>query len=146
GEEWKTQYDPNSFLYISRAMDMFDLSQWPDFAASITSGTTTTHQTSQTDRKSNQHNYNYKKDLSAAIASIKCPALVIGAKSDFSIPVWQQHEIATLLKEAGNTRISYFEVDGAFGHDTFLHDVTNIGYAVKGYLENEIVLGHAAAS
>jgi len=72
-------------------------------------------------------------------------------------PVWQQREIATILREgilvlpprscipgaelsefrwAGGTSVSYFELDAMYGHDTFLIDLDNVGSAMKGFLEH----------
>jgi homoserine O-acetyltransferase len=35
---------------------------------------------------------------------------------------------------AGSTQVSYFELGGVWGHDTFLLDVLNVGGAVRGFL------------
>ena len=47
----------------------------------------------------------------------------------------QQKEIASSLVKAGNTSVTYYELDALFGHDTFLIDVVNVGSAIKGHLE-----------
>eukprot|EP00455_Lapot_gusevi_P016061 TRINITY_DN1821_c0_g1_i3.p1 TRINITY_DN1821_c0_g1~~TRINITY_DN1821_c0_g1_i3.p1 ORF type:complete len:453 (+),score=91.74 TRINITY_DN1821_c0_g1_i3:59-1360(+) len=103
GEQWCLKYDPNSFLYISKAMDLFDLA---------------------TDQESYE----------AGVARVRCPTLVIGVQSDILFPVWQQRELAHLLKKAG-TQVTYYELDAYYGHDTFLIDVQTVGSALKGYLE-----------
>lgn len=107
GERWGLQYDPNSFIVISKAMDLFDLSV----------------------------EHNGELDLKKGISRIKCPVLVIGIQSDILFPIWQQREIARLLKETGNTRVTHYDLDALYGHDTFLIDVNNVGAAVKGHLE-----------
>lgn len=57
-------------------------------------------------------------------------------QSDILIPSWQQKELASKLKEAGNDSVAYYELDALYGHDTFLLDVHNVGAAVKGHLEH----------
>lgn len=48
------------------------------------------------------------------------PTLVLGVQSDILFPVEQQRELADALRMAGNTQVSYFELGGVWGHDTFL--------------------------
>lgn len=52
------------------------------------------------------------------LASI--PTLVLGVQSDILFPVEQQREVVDALRMAGNSRVSYFELGGVWGHDTFL--------------------------
>lgn len=105
-EQFCTRYDPNSLLYISKAMDMFDLGR----------------------------GFN---SLGDGLLRIKAPALVLGVQSDILFPVKQQKEVADLLKAGGQCpRVTYYELDAMYGHDTFLLDVRNVGRAVKGHLEH----------
>lgn len=48
------------------------------------------------------------------------PMLVLGVQSDILFPVEQQRELVDALRMAGNTQVSYFELGGVWGHDTFL--------------------------
>ena len=48
------------------------------------------------------------------------PALVLGVQSDILFTVEQQREVADALRMAGNGRVSYYELGGVWGHDTFL--------------------------
>ena len=41
------------------------------------------------------------EDFDAALSNVKCPAMVIGVQTDILFPVWQQQEMAQLLKKAG---------------------------------------------
>ncbi|KAL2919318.1 Serine O-succinyltransferase [Polyrhizophydium stewartii] len=126
-EKFCLTYDPNSLLYISKAMDMFDMSQLatrqdaPVDAASSAGGPATWEGT--------------LKALTAGMSTIQMPVLVLGAQSDILFPIWQQKEIADTLKRAGNSKVSYYELDALYGHDTFLVDQVNVGSAVKGHLE-----------
>ncbi|KAJ3161357.1 hypothetical protein HDU86_007139 [Geranomyces michiganensis] len=124
GERFCLQYDANSLLYVSKAMDMFDMAQLAG-AASDDGGPVTS-----TDTSTDAH-----AQLVRGMSRITMPTLVLGIQSDILFPFWQQKEIATCLKEAGNANVTYYELDAMFGHDTFLIDLVNIGGAVKGHLE-----------
>lgn len=105
-EQFCTRYDPNSLLYISKAMDMFDMGRG-------------------------------LPSLKDGLRKIVAPALVLGVQSDILFPVKQQKEIGDLLKSIGNSpRVTYYELDAMYGHDTFLLDVRNVGRAIKGHLEH----------
>jgi homoserine O-acetyltransferase len=103
GDKFCLQYDPNSYLYISKAMDLFDLTEAGEKAES-------------------------------PIDRIRCPALVMGVTSDVLFPVWQQRELAELLRKSG-CPITYVELDAPYGHDTFLIERGPVGEAVRAHLE-----------
>jgi len=110
GHKWVNNYDPNSMLWISKAMDGFSM-----------------------EAKDESGNMSLKSGLSKAMH----PALVIGVQHDVLFPVWQQKEIADTLKAAGNKSVVYYELDSVYGHDAFLLDSVAIGPAIKGHLEQE---------
>ena len=62
------------------------------------------------------------------------PTLILGVQSDVLFPVEQQRELVDALRMAGNSRVSYYELGGVWGHDTFLLDVQNVGGAIRGFL------------
>jgi len=98
------QYDPNSLLYISKAMDLFDMVDCDD-ALSL-----------------------------ANISKVQCPALIMGVQSDILFPIQQQREVVEMLKDSGNLDVSYYELNAMFGHDTFLIDVNGVTGAIRGHL------------
>lgn len=51
-------------------------------------------------------------------------------------PVEQQRELADALKLAGNREVTYYELGGVWGHDTFLLDLQNVGGAIRGFLHD----------
>ncbi len=63
------------------------------------------------------------------------PSLVLGVQSDVLFPVEQQRELADALKLAGNQKVTYYEIGGVWGHDTFLLDVQGVGGAIRGFLQ-----------
>lgn len=62
------------------------------------------------------------------------PTLVLGVQSDILFTVEQQREVADALRMGGNHQVSYYELGGVWGHDTFLIDVPNVGGAIRGFL------------
>lgn len=60
-------------------------------------------------------------DLAAGLRPLAhTPVLILGVQSDILFPVEQQREVADALRVAGNERVSYYELGGVWGHDTFL--------------------------
>lgn len=108
GESFSTKYDPNSILYISKAMDLFDIGE----------------------------NYG---SVHESLARVTCPVMVIGVQTDILFPIHQQRFLAKSLQEAGNSSVTFYELNSQFGHDTFLLDLRNVGTAVKGFLETDLI-------
>lgn len=109
GDKFCLQYDPNSYLYISKAMDLFDMvGPQPDENGS-------------------------SEATGPILSDVRCPTLVVGVTSDILFPVWQQRELATLLGDA-NVPVTYCELDSPYGHDTFLIELESLGDAVRTHL------------
>ncbi|PFH36122.1 putative homoserine O-acetyltransferase [Besnoitia besnoiti] len=109
GKKWCHLYDPNSMLFISKAMDHFTLEELDTETGELS--------------------------LEYGLRQVRMPALVIGVKSDILFPLWQQKQMAHALRRAGNNSVAFYTLDSIYGHDTFLIDVANVGGAVKGHLE-----------
>lgn len=71
GEKFSLQYDPNSYLYLSKAMDLFDVR---DVLEAGPAG---------------------------APRGVRCPSLIIGVSSDLLYPVATQREVAELVRRGG---------------------------------------------
>ncbi|EST07342.2 Alpha/beta hydrolase fold-1 [Kalmanozyma brasiliensis GHG001] len=154
GEAFCLKYDANSLIYISKAMDLFDMS---DHAlADLERRRTRAHGPSSTPLSvSNTHvpaprprkrqhistlsspaAHAYVPALARGMARLSdIPTLVIGVQSDILFPVEQQREIAECLRLNGNDAVRYYELDAPHGHDSFLIDVPNVGGAIRGFLE-----------
>lgn len=133
GEQFCLKYDANSLIYVSKAMDLFDLThsslaelnllprEAPDIPSTSPAGTP--HATSHS--KSHPPPVKpaaYLPDLARGMARLaNTPTLVLGVQSDILFTVEQQREVADALRMAGNPRVSYFELGGVWGHDTFLY-------------------------
>jgi homoserine O-acetyltransferase len=161
GEKWCLEYDANSLLYVSKAMDLFDLGrdnqlkteevraknahklQESASAAEPQSCTLALPDKPYTEQPAAHVEAAAEDgppaDLIAGMIPMKdIPTLVLGVASDILFPVWQQKEIADTLKKAGNQQVIYNELGvdvSQFGHDTFLLDVENIGGNLKRFLE-----------
>ncbi|KIJ70160.1 hypothetical protein HYDPIDRAFT_104829 [Hydnomerulius pinastri MD-312] len=148
GEQFCLKYDANSLLYISKAMDLFDLTgpaleqlgMSPSRQPLPSSSTSSSSASSQPIALSKTHlppanPAPHLPELAEGLRPLSSiPTLVLGVQSDILFPVEQQRELVDALRMAGNSRVSYFELGGVWGHDTFLLDVLNVGGAVRGFL------------
>lgn len=98
-------FDPNCYLYLSRSMDWFDLSE---------SGYASTD------------HYLPKIQLESA--------LTIGVSSDILFPLQQQLKISESLLHSG-VDARFVPLDSPQGHDAFLVDVARFGPVIAGFLQ-----------
>ncbi|KAG4431040.1 hypothetical protein IFR05_013478 [Cadophora sp. M221] len=140
GEKFCLEYDPNSLLYVSKAMDLFDLGASNQSAtASRRTAQVARLEDGQAEEKEaascsltlpdspyeEQPESGAPTDLNASIQQSSGPpedliiglkglrdhpALVMGVASDILFPAWQQREIAETLRRAGNTRVTHVEL------------------------------------
>jgi homoserine O-acetyltransferase len=138
GEKWCLNYDPNSLLYVSKAMDLFDLGRDNQQAArarrdihqeDIQAGTYTTSDAScsltlpvkpyeeqpssqpETTEPLEPGSSRPPQDLVLGLAALRdTPTLVMGVASDILFPAWQQREIAQSLRLAGNRGVTHVEL------------------------------------
>jgi homoserine O-acetyltransferase/O-succinyltransferase len=97
-------FDPNSYLYLSRASDWFDISEYGN--GSVLEGLKRIHIEQ---------------------------ALVIGVSTDILFPLEQQEQIAEGLEAAG-AHVEFVALDSPQGHDAFLVDIDNYSRAIGGFL------------
>jgi homoserine O-acetyltransferase/O-succinyltransferase len=97
-------FDPNSYLYLSRASDWFDISEYGN--GSVLEG----------------------------LKRIRIEqALVIGVSTDILFPLQQQEQIAEGLDAAG-AKVEFVALNSPQGHDAFLVDIENYSRAIGGFL------------
>lgn len=97
-------FDPNCYLYLSRASDWFDAGEYAH------------------------------GDVNAALARIKLVrALVIGVETDILFPLQQQQQIAEGIR-AGGARVDFVGLDSPQGHDAFLVDTQRFGAAIGAFM------------
>jgi len=94
-------FDANCYLYLSRAMDNFDLAEHGGGS------------------------------LAEAFAKFQLRrALVIGVETDMLFPIDQQREIADHLRAAGLATVDYHAFPSLQGHDAFLVDLARFEPAI----------------
>jgi homoserine O-acetyltransferase len=97
-------FDPNSYLYLSRASDWFDMAEY---------GNGNVHE---------------------GLKHIQVErAMVIGVSTDILFPLQQQEQIAEGLEAAGAI-VEFVALDSPQGHDAFLVDIENYSKAIGGFL------------
>ncbi len=107
-------FDPNCYLYLSRASDWFDVAEHAPPGPSA-------HATSA-------------GKIAAALGRIDVErALVIGVSTDILFPLSQQQEIAEGLSDAG-IEVDFVALDSPQGHDAFLVDIAHFGPAIANFL------------
>jgi len=101
-------FDPNSYLYLSRASDWFDVAEYAPAGAA--------------------------DPVAEALKKIAVErALVIGVSTDILFPLTQQQQIADGLR-AGGAEVDFVALDSPQGHDAFLVDIANFGAAIGAFL------------
>lgn len=97
-------FDPNCYLYLSRASDWFDIAEYGG------------------------------GDAAVALSRIALEnALVIGVSTDILFPLSQQEEIAEGLRRGG-AEVEFVALDSPQGHDAFLVDIDGFGGAIAPFL------------
>ena len=164
GEKFCLEYDANSLLYVSKAMDLFDLGREHQMQmcelrqqniSTYSSGEKVEGQGSSCSLALPDLPYEEKDpeslsnpvasnstrppdDLVAGLEALRNhPTLVMGVASDILFPAWQQREIAEALRAAGNQSVTHVELGedtSLFGHDTFLLDLEHIGGNIRSFL------------
>ena len=103
-ERFVRTFDPNCYLYLSRASDWFDIGEYGG------------------------------GDIMEGLKRIEVErALVIGVSTDILFPLEQQEQIAKGLAAAGAT-VEFVALDSPQGHDAFLVDIPNYSRAIGGFL------------
>lgn len=97
-------FDPNSYLYLSRASDWFDTAEYGG------------------------------GNVMEGLKRIRVErALVIGVSTDILFPLEQQEQIADGLRAAG-AAVDFVALDSPQGHDAFLVDIENYSRAIGSFL------------
>ncbi|MFF7635255.1 homoserine O-acetyltransferase [Kitasatospora sp. NPDC008050] len=103
-DRFSHRFDPNSYLYLSRCIDQFDLGE-------SCGGT-----------------------AQEALSRLRvAQALVMGVQTDILFPVQQQRQIAEGLS-AGGADVQFLPLESQEGHDAFLVDIGRFGPAVAKFL------------
>ncbi|KAK7408506.1 Serine O-succinyltransferase [Neonectria punicea] len=139
GEKWCLNHDPNSLLYVSKAMDLFDLGRESQLAMherrderqhQLASGLASTIPEAACSLTLPAQPYEEQpgsqindmdtpipgsshppEDLILGLAPLRdTPTLVMGVASDILFPAWQQREVAEAVRLAGNRNVTHMEL------------------------------------
>ncbi len=113
GKKFVDRFDTNSFLYITKAGDYFDLK--------------------------NQHG---NGSTTKAFSKTKAKFLVVSFTSDWLYPTYQSKEMVKAMKKTG-VDVSFCEIEADWGHDAFLLPNERLTSLLKGFLDrvaDEIML------
>jgi len=106
GRKFVDRFDANSFLYITKAADYFDLKK------QYGSGSTV-----------------------KAFSRAKAKFLVVSFTSDWLYPTYQSKNIVKAMKKNG-LDVSFCEIDAQWGHDAFLLENDRLTSLIMGFLES----------
>jgi homoserine O-acetyltransferase/O-succinyltransferase len=106
GAKFVERFDANSFLYITKAADYFDLTRQNGDAPVI-------------------------DDLTAT----RTRFLVVSFTSDWLYPTYQSRETVTALKKKG-LDVSFCEIEAEWGHDAFLLPSERLSRLIAGFIES----------
>ena len=160
GERFSENFDANTYLLMTKALDYFDPTRdYPSaagssiqtsaeletsLAASVKADSTeneleeTLNSSADIATADNADNVNVAnaKELSAlkaAFAHTQCQYLVVSFTTDWRFAPERSQEIVDALMATGKP-VSYINVDAPHGHDSFLFDIPRYMGAVKGFL------------
>jgi homoserine O-acetyltransferase len=105
GDKLVRRFDANTYLLVTKAMDLHDLGRGRDGA---------------------------RHALERLGPDV--PVLCMGVTSDMLYPSYQQREIVELVNAAGG-RAEYVEIDSPHGHDAFLLEHQQVGAPVRSFLD-----------
>jgi len=125
-------FDPNCYLYLSRASDWFDIADYAGRRNAKVADSNPDAPHVVDGRAQNPEAVN--DPIAEALAQISIErALVIGVSTDILFPLSQQQQIADGLR-AGGAKVDFVPLDSPQGHDAFLVDIANFGGAVRAFL------------
>jgi len=105
GRKFVDRFDANSFLYITKAADYYDLGKQHGEGSAV-----------------------------RALSKARAKFLVISFTSDWLYPTYQARDIVTALKKNGRD-VSFCEIEAEWGHDAFLIPGERLKALIHGFLE-----------
>ncbi|MBU4199757.1 MAG: homoserine O-acetyltransferase [Verrucomicrobia bacterium] len=116
GNKFVNRFDANSYLHITEAMDVFDLTENVDDPAEVFRN-----------------------------VDLRTQFLVVALSSDWLFPPEQSLEVARTLVRAGK-RVTYCLLKSPYGHDAFLVEVEHLAEVMRTFLEAPRQLENAISS
>lgn len=104
GDTFVRRFDPNCYLYITKALDYFDLEA------------------------------EYNGSLSDAFVNVKAKFCIISFSDDWLFPTAESKKLTQSLVISG-ANVSFVDIAGTAGHDSFLVENEALKTTVKGFIE-----------
>jgi homoserine O-acetyltransferase len=105
GQKFVERFDANTYLYVTKAMDYFDVAQ----------------------------KYG-KGNLKHAMARIQSRMLLLSFSSDWLFPPQQSQDLVDALA-ANRKDVTYFNIESSYGHDAFLLEVEKEEAIIQRFLD-----------
>jgi homoserine O-acetyltransferase len=105
GKKFVERFDANSFLYITKAADYFDLGQQHGDGSEV-----------------------------KAFSKMAAAFLVVSFTSDWLYPTYQSRAMVKAMKKTG-LDVSFCEIEAEWGHDAFLLPNERLTSVIRGFLE-----------
>lgn len=140
GERFTERFDANSYLYVTKALDYFDLTNGQgDSSGEIGNG----H--GNGNGNGNGSSSRLVKALSSSFAgSTGVTFLVVSFTSDWLYPPYHSKEMVAALTAVG-ADVSYCNIESSWGHDAFLLEVKTMTRILSNFLERISQLHNVAA-
>jgi homoserine O-acetyltransferase/O-succinyltransferase len=106
GAKFVERFDANSFLYITKAADYFDLTRQFNGGSGI-----------------------------EAFSQAKARFMVVSFTSDWLYPTYQSRDMVKAMKKSG-LNVSFCEIEADWGHDAFLLPNERLTNLIKGFLDS----------
>lgn len=134
GERFSKNFDANTYLLMTKALDYFDpTNPTPNFD-SIQADTKDTDPACDNSDNLNPLNNNDLERLSQTLSKTQCQFLLISFTTDWRFTPERSREIVNALIKAQKP-VSYINIDAPYGHDSFLFDIAAYHEAVKSFLQ-----------
>jgi homoserine O-acetyltransferase/O-succinyltransferase len=115
GLRFTQRFDANSYLYVTKALDYFDLSSSP--------------------AGSNGNGFGGANSLAAAFARAEhIRFLVVSFTSDWLYPSYHSKELVSALTAAG-ADVTYLDIESTWGHDAFLLEVDTMTRLLGSFMD-----------
>jgi homoserine O-acetyltransferase len=106
GAKFVDRFDANSFLYITKAADYFDLTRFKGFDSAV-----------------------------QVFSMARARFMVVSFTSDWLYPTYQSREMVQAMKKSG-LDVSFCEIEAEWGHDAFLIPNQRLTDIVKGFIDS----------
>ncbi len=124
GDKFVQRFDANAYLYITKAMDYFDL-------AADSRAARASYEQSRAEGTDDEHHHT----LVQALSEVRARFLVVSYSGDWLFPTYQSKDLVRAL-QANGVVTTFCEIQSGYGHDAFLLDDPQLTEMVGGFLHH----------